>query len=110
MTRLMARLDQVEEDVAAHERQWRLVTGQNDTGDLDRRAVYLDILANLFSSDELRTLCFDLGVDYEALPASGKFGKARELMLYAERHDRLDRLYQRVQAERPFLFDEVTDE
>ena len=30
-----------------------------------------------FSADELRTLCFDLRVDYDALPGEGKEGKAR---------------------------------
>lgn len=35
-----------------------------------------------FDEEELRTLCFDLGVDYDGLPARGKGGKARELVLY----------------------------
>ncbi len=106
MTQVLARLDQSEEDIAAHERQWRLVTGQNDTGDLDRQAVYLDILANMFNGEELRTASFELGADYDGLPASGKFGKARELILWARRNNRLERLYEYVRQKRPFLFDE----
>lgn len=106
LTQVLTRLDQAEEDIAAHERQWRLVTGQNDTGELGRRAVYLDILANMFNDDELKTLCFNLGANYEALPASGTFGKARELMLWGERHNKLERLYESVRKARPFLFDE----
>ena len=42
-----------------------------------------------FSADELRTFCFDLGVDSENLPGEGKAGKARELLLYLERYDRI---------------------
>jgi DNA-binding NarL/FixJ family response regulator len=42
-------------------------------------------LVDFFSEDELHTLCFDVGIDYEALPATGKNGKARELVAYLER-------------------------
>jgi len=95
--------------VAKQERRWRLVTSTPDTGELDQSAFYLDILANLFSEDELRTLCFDMGIDYESLPASSKPGKARELLEYCKRHNRLEStetragLYERGQAERPYL-------
>ena len=92
--------------MAKHERHWRLVTGKPDTGDLDQKALYLDIVANMFNEDELRTLCLALGVDYDGLAGESKFGKARELILHCERHNRLGRLYQRVKEERPFLFPE----
>ncbi len=107
---LKAEIAQLRQEVARQERRWRLVTSTPDTGELDLPAFYLDILANLFSEDELRTLCFDMVIDYEALPASSKPGKARELMEYCRRHNRLastDKragLYERVQAERPYLF------
>jgi DNA-binding NarL/FixJ family response regulator len=42
-------------------------------------------LVDFFSEDELRTLCFDMGIDYETLPAAGKDSKARELVAYIER-------------------------
>lgn len=90
--------------MAKHERHWRLVTGKADTGDLDQKALYLDVLANMFNEDEMRTLCVEVGVDYDGLPGESKFGKARELILYCARHNKLARLYQRVRAERPFLF------
>ena len=32
-----------------------------------------------YSLDELRTLCFELGADYDNLPGEGKKGKARPL-------------------------------
>lgn len=106
LTRLIARLDRLEEEVAAHERQWRLVTGRDGTGELDRQAVYLDILANMFSAEELAEICFRLGMDYESLPATSKPGKAREMLLHMERRNRLERLYDIVQQKRPFLFDD----
>ena len=49
-------------------------------------------LTTRFSEEELRTLCFDLGVDYEGLPALGKEGKARELVLHLERRGQIPEL------------------
>jgi hypothetical protein len=45
----------------------------------------LRVLVDRFSDDELRTLCFELGVDYESLGGTGKAGKARELLTFLER-------------------------
>ena len=50
------------------------------------------ILALLFDEEDLRTLCFDLGVDYDNLPARGKAYKARELVKYLGRHNRISEL------------------
>ena len=41
-----------------------------------------------FDTSELRTLCFDLDVDYDNLPGEGKMDKARELVMYLRRHQR----------------------
>ena len=59
------------------------------------------LLRTRFDREELRTLCFDLGVDYDALPAEGKAGKARELVGYMERHDRLPDLVETLRRTRP---------
>ena len=48
-----------------------------------------DILVTYFNDGELRDLCFDLGIDYENLGGEGKAGKARELVAYCVRHNRL---------------------
>ena len=61
----------------------------------------LSLLNKHFNDDELRTLCFALQVDYETLPAQGKQGKARELIEYIKRLDRLDDLVAVLEAERP---------
>ncbi|MCP4603517.1 MAG: response regulator [Proteobacteria bacterium] len=52
------------------------------------------ILAERFDAGELRTLCFDLGVDYGNLPGESKADKARELVAYLERRDRIYKLAQ----------------
>jgi tetratricopeptide (TPR) repeat protein len=41
------------------------------------------------SKEELRDLCFDLGVKYDDLPGEGAAAKARELVDYLERHCRI---------------------
>jgi hypothetical protein len=53
------------------------------------------------SEGELRTLCADLGVDYESLPPGGKADKARELVAYCERHGRVAELIALVRKVRP---------
>ena len=54
-----------------------------------------------FSEGKLRTLCFDLAIEYESLPGEGKDDKARELVAYAARHDRVWDLVQTGQRLRP---------
>ena len=41
-----------------------------------------------FDDSELRSLCFDLGVDYDDLSGLSKADKARELVAYCERRGR----------------------
>jgi tetratricopeptide (TPR) repeat protein len=59
------------------------------------------LLTRHFDSEELRTLCFDLGIDYEDLPSEGRAGKARELLVYLERRDRISELVELGKQLRP---------
>lgn len=59
------------------------------------------ILAARFDESELRSLCFELGEDYENLPPEGKAGKARELVRYLERRDRIAELVETGKRLRP---------
>ena len=58
-------------------------------------------IAAFFGDEELRSLCFDLGVDYADLPAEGKDGKARELVAYLERRGRIPELVETCRKLRP---------
>jgi hypothetical protein len=58
-------------------------------------------LVRHFSEDELRTLAFDLDIDYECLPAEGKTGKARELLLSLERTGRIPEFVEMLSQLRP---------
>jgi len=76
----------------------------NNVPGQDSLTKLLKILVRHFDEGELRTLCFDLGVDYDALPSSGKENKARELISYLQRRGGLRKLVERVKQLRPNLF------
>lgn len=59
------------------------------------------VLSERFDEGELRTLCFDLGVGYGNLPGAGKVNKARELVSYLERRDRIPELVDMGKQLRP---------
>lgn len=76
-------------------------TNQGATEDTDSAALpqpdpsarqLFEALRDRFSLDEVRTLCFDLGLDFDSLGGEGKLGKARELVRLMQRRDALDRL------------------
>ena len=58
-------------------------------------------LTSCFSESELRDLCFDLDIDYETLPGTGKGDKVRELVLYCIHHDCIRELAAQVSRLRP---------
>ncbi len=58
-------------------------------------------LTRLFNAEELRTLCFELNVDYDDLAGESKSGKARELVTYLNRRGRLAELPTLISKLRP---------
>ena len=54
-----------------------------------------------FNYDEIKTICFDLDVDYDNLPGSNKDEKARELVVFLDRSGKLENLLKRAQELRP---------
>jgi hypothetical protein len=56
-----------------------------------------------FDDSELRSLCSDLGVDYDDLPRDGKAHKAHDLIDYLGRRGSVDDLIKRCAALRPHL-------
>ena len=75
-----------------------------------RRKLLQEKLEKHFNEDELRSLCFDLGEDYENLGGEGKAGKARELILRLERLERIAELIDRCRELRPKISWEDTFE
>jgi hypothetical protein len=58
-------------------------------------------IISAFDSEELKTLCSDLGVDYDSLGGDGKAAKARELVAHLVRRGALARLAEYCAALRP---------
>lgn len=69
-----------------------------------QRAQIRETLDTFFDDGELRTLCFDLGIDYDNLPGDSKTDKARELVGYCERRGRVVALYEAIYRYRPNAF------
>lgn len=54
-----------------------------------------------FSLSDIRTLCFDLGIDYDKLAGEEKVGKVRELLLFVQRVGRENELITYLSSARP---------
>ncbi|MFP4437074.1 MAG: hypothetical protein ACLFVO_07490 [Chloroflexaceae bacterium] len=61
------------------------------------------LLVEYFNEEELRDLCFTMGIDYESLPGEGMKGKTREILTFLERHNRIPELVEVVRDSRPDL-------
>ncbi len=61
------------------------------------------ILVERFDDEELKTLSYDLGVDYEDLRGATSTSRARELVAYLERRNQLQALIQLGKLRRPHV-------
>ena len=68
---------------------------QPDTTQLHR------FLVDHFNLEELKTLCFNLGIEYEDLGGEGRSDKARELVRAMQRRTRLEHLVAHLSIARP---------
>jgi hypothetical protein len=59
------------------------------------------VLRTRLDLEELRTLCFDLGVNYDSLGGEGLSAKARQLVLFLQKRDSLPLLVDWLRRERP---------
>ncbi len=69
------------------------------------RTTLLDFLTRHYTLDGLKTLCFNLFIDYDNLSGDTKNAKGRELILHLERAGRLDDLEAVVGREQPRAFE-----
>lgn len=60
-----------------------------------------ETLTQKLNSEDLRTLCFDLGIDHDNLGGEGKADKVRELIYYLNRRSQLARLLHYLRETRP---------
>ena len=75
----------------------------NETQSATYLSAIYQLLIKYFNEEELRSLCFRLNIDYADLPATGRDNKARELVTYLQRRDRLPALKEAVLTERPHV-------
>ncbi len=87
----------IPERTRAEESVWRVGTNQDDF----RVRLHEDLTHN-FSLDELRTLCFYLDLDWDTLPGEeSRNGRAREIIVQAERRGIVPRLIEQCRRLRP---------
>lgn len=70
----------------------------------EQSKLLFDFITKAFNEEELKTLCFDCGVEYEDLPSNTRSGKARELILYCQRHEWVSNLLLKLKEQRPEQF------
>ena len=58
-------------------------------------------VAQSFSMDELKLLCFDLGIEFEDLTGEGRAGKTNSLVQYCDRRTLIEPLIRQCEKERP---------
>ena len=54
-----------------------------------------------FNEDDIRTICYDLSIDYESISGESKSAKIRELLAFCERKGNLEDFINSVRQERP---------
>jgi small GTP-binding protein len=77
----------------------------DDIGPLAHAYDLPDLLRRLeatFSKEEARTLCLELGIDYDDLGGRGRKANLRELVARMDRHGRLSDLIELVERQRPY--------
>jgi hypothetical protein len=84
------------------------VTGKGTPIDTGAFSLLRETLATRLSDSELRTLCFDLNLDYEDLAGTNKPDRARELVTGLIQRERIDELAQVGARLRPDIcWDEI---
>jgi hypothetical protein len=68
-----------------------------------------DTLVNHFNMNELKSLCFDLGINFDSLPGETMQNKSQELIVYLQRHDRIEELVNQIRRLRPNIILQETD-
>lgn len=59
------------------------------------------LLLRYFNQNEIRDLCFETNVEYDDLPGEGRIAKARELIFYLDRQQRITDFINTVRRYRP---------
>lgn len=61
----------------------------------------LKFIKEKFSLEDVKTLCFDIGVNFDDIPGSTITEKSRELIIYCRNQNRLENLVDQLKRDRP---------
>ena len=67
---------------------------------LQNRIRLRQLITRYFNKQELESLLFDLGIDKDEIPEGAKSDMAQEIILYCERHGRMDDLLELCRQQR----------
>lgn len=81
----------------------RLIPKQQIGTQMSDMGILHEQMGATFSDGDLRDLCFELKIDFDDLPGSGKRSKVRELILYMQRRGRLEELIVQLRRLRPYV-------
>lgn len=81
----------------------RLLEDAAATTNTVQRINLVDFMARHFNDEEIKDVCFRMQIEYNDLAAEGRAGKIRELVLFVERHGRVQELHKLVRQLRPRL-------
>lgn len=81
----------------------RLLGGAAATINMAQRSNLADFMAHHFNDEEIKDVCFRMQIDYNDLAAEGRAGKIRELVLFVERHGRVQEFHKLIRKLRPRL-------
>ena len=72
-----------------------------DPGESPQKMALWHVLRDRTNAEDLRNLCFLLGLDYETLPGDSRSGKAREIVAHFDRREDLEALAAALHQLRP---------
>lgn len=84
-----------------HELESQQRWSKPDVSEVEKLRELRDCIVLHFDNVELRTMCFDLGVNHDDLEGEAISDKARELVLRLNRQGRCDELVKYCQRKRP---------
>lgn len=89
--------EKIESAKAQRRRSWDM---EGDSKQAYRKALHQSLKQH-YNEEELRTVFFNLNIDYDDLDGKGRTAKARELIYFLERHNRLTELHEEIASQHP---------
>ena len=98
--RIRKELDEIRKELTFPSRKIHMEQGQIP---IECRRFLRNELNTRFSLNDLRTICYDLGIDFEILEGPEKTGKVISLLLAVEHQHRVNELIDICKSERPYV-------